>query len=237
MSTLNQFPKPSATPSATAAPAKVSAGSNGGNVTSIYRNVSQGVDAAMSAESHSGISEAEMRELVTKKIQNLPPLPKTIVDIYALRRSPDPDRNKLLDIIQKDSMTAGNLVKISNSVVYGLSRTVKTPDEALTYLGTRMVINVAMSTSMSAHLKPDLTPYGATPDSFADTTSTQGLIIRKWKEPKFATHAEDVQFAALLQEIGALVTSKIAIENKNVPALQSALSTNGDRVEAEESVF
>ena len=191
----------------------------------------------MGEGSNAAISEAEMRELVTKKIQNLPPLPKTIVDIYALRRSPDPDRNKLLDIIQKDSMTAGNLVKISNSVVYGLSRTVKTPDEALTYLGTRMVINVAMSTSMSAHLKPDLTPYGSTPDAFANTTSTQGLIIRKWKEPKFASHAEDVQFAALLQEIGALVISKIAIEKKNATALQSALATTEDRVVVSEPVY
>lgn len=102
-----------------------------------------------------------------KKLQNLPPLPRTIVDIYALRRSPDPDRNKLLQIINNDPMTAGNLVKISNSVVYGLSKKVKTPDEALTFLGTRMVINVAMSTSMSAHLKPDLSPYGATEEAFA----------------------------------------------------------------------
>lgn len=109
----------------------------------------------------------ETRDAVMKKLQNLPPLPRTIVDIYALRRSPDPDRNKLLQIINNDPMTAGNLVKISNSVVYGLSKKVKTPDEALTFLGTRMVINVAMSTSMSAHLKPDLSPYGATEEAFA----------------------------------------------------------------------
>lgn len=173
MSTLNQFPKPSATPSATAAPAKVSAGSNGGNVTSIYRNVSQGVDAAIAAPASESVSKEEMRELVVKKIKSLPPLTKTIVDIYALRRSPDPDMAKLKKIIRNDPPTAANLVKICGCAAYGLSKRVKTPEDAISQLGTRMVINVAMSTCMNAHVNADPVPYGATQDSFAETSSTQ----------------------------------------------------------------
>ncbi|MFB0965327.1 MAG: HDOD domain-containing protein [Patescibacteria group bacterium] len=234
MSILNQFPRSSQAASESAVSARVSVGSGGSKVTSIHRNVSQEVDSVMAAES---FSEAEMRELVAKKIQSLPPLSKTIVDIYALRRSPDPDVTRLKEIIRNDSATAGNLVKICHCVAYGLSKRVKTPEDALSQLGTRMVINVAMSTSMSAHVKADLAPYGATQDSFADTSSTQGLIIRKWKEPKFSTTADDVQFAALLQEIGALVTSQIAMEKGKASALQSALSQTEDRVAAEESIF
>lgn len=59
-----------------------------------------GVGAAISAESGAAaLSEGEMRELVSKKIQGYPSLPDTIIDIYALRRSPDPDPDKLLKII------------------------------------------------------------------------------------------------------------------------------------------
>jgi len=132
---------------------------------------------------------------------------------------------------------AGNIVRISNSAAYRSSNVIKTPKEALARLGTRMVINVAMSTTMSAHLKPDLSPYGVSVDSFTHATSTQGLIIRKWKEPKFTSHSEDIQFAALLQEIGALVISKIALDKKNVQIFQAALTEGDDRVAAEESVF
>lgn len=132
---------------------------------------------------------------------------------------------------------SGNIVRISNSVAYRSSNVIKTTKEALGRLGTRMVINVAMSTTMSAHLKPDLSPYGVTVDSFAHATSTQGLIIRKWKEPKFSEHSEDIQFAALLQEIGALVISKIALDKKIAQIFQSALAQSDNRVTAEESVF
>lgn len=172
-----------------------------GPVPSIHKIVTRGVEATLDSSEALPLSAEETREAVMKKLQNLPPLPRTIVDIYALRRSPDPDRSKLLEIINNDPMTAGNLVKISNSVVYGLSKKVKTPDEALTFLGTRMVINVAMSTSMSAHLKPDLSPYGATEETFANVSGIQGMIVKHWREPKIRQTNDDLQFAAFLQEI------------------------------------
>lgn len=58
-----------------------------------------------------------------------------------------------------------------------------------------------------------------------------------WKEPKFSATADDVQFAALLQEIGALVTSQIAKEKEMTSALQYALSQSEDRIGVEESMF
>ena len=236
MSTPSQSPKPSATPVASAA-ATLAPAASGGKVAHIYRNVAQGVDSAMSAEPKTPLSESEMKELVIRKVQNLPPLPQTIVDIYALRRSPDPDRTKLLGIIKKDPGLAGNLVKISNSAALALSRTIKTPEELLTYLGTRMVINMAMSMSMSAHLDPDLSPYGVSVESFAETTALQGRIVSKWHEPEFAAYTDDLQFAALLQEIGALVLSKVAIDRDVSQSFQKALAESDDRAAVEESVF
>lgn len=236
MSTPSQFPRPSAAPAASAAATSASA-ADGGKVTHIYRNVAQGVDSAISAEPNTTFPESEMREMVARKVQNLAPLPKTIVDIYALRRSPDPDRDKLLGIIKKDVRLASNLVKISNSAALALSRTVRTPDEALMYLGTRMVINMAMSMSMSAHLEPDLSPYGVSVESFTETTALQGAIINKWREPKFVSFTDDLQFAALLQEIGALVLSKVAIDRKISQSFQKALAESDDRIAVEESVF
>lgn len=100
-----------------------------------------------------------------------------------------------------------------------------------------MVINVAMSTSMSAHLKPDLSPYGVSVESFTDTTALQGMIIKKWREPRFAAFTDDLQFAALLQEVGALVISKVAIDRKSSQSFQKVLAESDDRVAAEETAF
>lgn len=209
-----------------------------GGVASIHRNVSVGVDSAITATPASGfLSENEMRETVLKKVQNLPPLPKTIVDIYALRRSDDPDIDKLLQIIKGDPMTTTNLIKISNSVIYGLSQKVKTPAEALRMLGYRMAINVAMSTTMSAHLKPDLSPYGIDVESFTETSALQSSIIEKWNEPQFAKSQSDLQFAAFLQEVGALVISKIAVEKGSASAFRAEFSGTESQSGTEKKFF
>lgn len=85
-------------------------------------------------ESAASVSDSEMRELVLKKIQNLPPLPKTLMDIYALRNSDYPDFDALLKIIQTDPMIVANLLKISNSVMYGFSRQIKAVPDVLKIL-------------------------------------------------------------------------------------------------------
>lgn len=135
MSTLSQPQKPSALPTESANNVRAAVISTEGGVTSIRRMVTGGVDATISTTPDAAfLSEDEMRATVLKKVQNLPPLPKTIVDIYALRRSDNPDVDKLLQIIKGDPMTTTNLIKISNSVIYGLSQKVKTPAEALRML-------------------------------------------------------------------------------------------------------
>lgn len=178
MSTPNQFPRPSVLSGESNKNVRAAVVSIGSGAATIHRNVSGGVEAAMSAaEPSAAVTEEEMRDLISKKIKSFPPLPQTIVEIYALRRSADPDTNKLLKIVSSDSNMAANMVKISNSVVYGLSGSVKTPADALRRLGTRMVINVAMSSSMSAHLQPDLSPYGIRNEAFSEASSAQGLVI------------------------------------------------------------
>lgn len=64
------------------------------------------------------INEASMRELIAGKIQNLPPLPKTVIAINELRNSSDPDNEALLKIIQTDPMIMANILKVSNSAMY-----------------------------------------------------------------------------------------------------------------------
>jgi HD-like signal output (HDOD) protein len=179
----------------------------------------------------------DIKDSIMGKVQNLPPLPKTIVDIYALKRSSHPDTDKLLEIIQTDPMIVANLLKISNSVMYGLSRKINTAADVLKILGYRMVINVAMCTSISGHLKPDLSPYGVDVESFTSNSALQGAIMENWKDPQFADIHADLQFAAFLQDVGIIVISKVAIEKNVVESFRKAQAEMTDRPLAEEAVF
>lgn len=198
---------------------------------------SENVVSLVSTPSDTALASVDIRSAIIGKIQNLPPLPKTIVDIYALKRSKYPDTDKLLEIIQTDPMIVATLLKISNSVMYGLSRQIKTASDVLKVLGYRMVINVAMCTSISKHLKPDLSPYGVDLEAFTSNSALQGAIMEKWLDPQFSSIQSDLQFAAFLQDVGVIVISKVAIEKDLVPAFRQAIALTGDRTLAEESVF
>lgn len=201
----------------------------------VVGNVARGVASAI--ESSSPIAADEMRKAVLGSIQKLPPLPQTIVEIYAIKQSGCPDIDKLLRIINTDPLLVVNLLKISNSVMYASSRKITTAEEMIQMLGTRMVINVAICAGISGHLKPDLSPYGVEVESYTQASALQSAIIELWPEEEISPMRRDLQFAAFLQEVGTIVISKIAIEKDLVPAFRHALAVCESRSSAEESVF
>ncbi|MDQ1343558.1 MAG: hypothetical protein QG650_277 [Patescibacteria group bacterium] len=172
-----------------------------------------------------------------RKIRNLPPLPKTISEIHALRHSESPDTEALLRIIQSDPMIMANLLKISNSAMYGFSRQIRTVADAIKMLGFKMVINAVMCTTISRHLKPDLSPYGIDIESFTANSSFQGAIIEQWPDASFRSIQSDLQFSAFLQEVGVIVISMMAIEKNLVQVFQQALERYDDQSVAEEAIF
>ena len=56
---------------------------------------------------------------ILQKIESLPPLPKTIIDIEEFRKRKDKEAADLLDIIEKDALIISTLLKISNSAMLG----------------------------------------------------------------------------------------------------------------------
>lgn len=64
-----------------------------------------------------------------------------------------------------------------------------------------MVINVAVCTGISGHLKPDMHPYGIEAESFTETSALRSAIIEKWPDKNLTSLQSDLQFAAFLQEV------------------------------------
>jgi HD-like signal output (HDOD) protein len=134
-------------------------------------------------------------------------------------------------------MIVANLLKISNSAMYGFSRQVKTVSDALKMLGLKMVINAVMCMTIGRHLKPDLSPYDIDIESFTANSSFQSAIIEQWTDAALRPIQSDLQFSAFLQEVGVIVISMVAIEKNLVQAFRQALERYDDQSMAEEAVF
>lgn len=178
-----------------------------------------------------------MRELIANKIQNLPPLPKTIIAINQLRSAASPDNEALLKIILTDPMIVANILKVSNSAMYGYSGKVRTAQDALRLLGFKMISNIAISTAIVGYLKPDLQPYGIDLESFTGSSSLQSKIIERWMDPMIKDLKNELQFAAFMQEVGVIIISIIIIEKNLTQNFHAAMVEHVDQSDAEEAIF
>ncbi|MDD2745573.1 MAG: HDOD domain-containing protein [Candidatus Gracilibacteria bacterium] len=182
-------------------------------------------------------SGINMKDIIKNKIDSLPPLPKTIIDINRLRNSSEPNNEELLKIILTDPMCVANILRVSNSAMYGFSRQIKTAQDALKMLGFKMTSNIAISTAIVGYLKPDLGPYGIDMDSFTGTSSLQSKIIDRWVDPKISHIKNELQFAAFLQEVGIIIISVIIIEKNLSQLFRDALKLCENQAHAEEIIF
>ncbi|MFW3328765.1 HDOD domain-containing protein, partial [Aliarcobacter butzleri] len=103
---------------------------------------------------------------ILNKIDSLPPLPKTIIEVEEFRKKPNKEIADLLKIIEKDALIVSTLLKISNSAMFGFRSRVETPARAVSLLGINFTISIAIAGTVQNLLKSDLEPYGVNVNDF-----------------------------------------------------------------------
>ena len=58
-----------------------------------------------------------MNDKIIQKIESLPPLPKTVLEVEEFRKKQDKELSELLRIIEKDALIVSTLLKIANSAI------------------------------------------------------------------------------------------------------------------------
>ena len=103
---------------------------------------------------------------ILEKIESLPPLPKTIIEIEEFRKKLNKEAIDLLNIIEKDALIISTLLKISNSAMFGFRSKVETPSRAVNLLGINFTISIAIGGTVQNLLMTNLEPYGINSDDF-----------------------------------------------------------------------
>lgn len=144
-------------------------------------------------------------EQITKRIQALPPLPNSAMQVIALTRNSETDIKDLISVISQDPALAANILRQANSSYYGYARRISSLPEAVIILGFQTIQGLAMASALSPLLKTPLVGYGM---------DQEGL----WRHSLFTAMASkrlckrlrlpfgDIAFTAgLLHDIGKLI--------------------------------
>jgi len=85
-----------------------------------------------------------MNDILLKKIDSLPPLPKTIIDLEEFKKSSNKDLDVLLQILEQDPLIIATLLKVSNSAMFGFNNKVENPGRAIHLLGVNFTYQLLL---------------------------------------------------------------------------------------------
>lgn len=117
-------------------------------------------------------------EQINKILQGItiPPQPQIMVDLQMEQVMPDPDIDRIAQLISQDVGLAGTVLKVVNSPFYGLSNKITSIQQAVGILGMNSVVNIvngiSIKSSMSDEKIKALTRFWDTAMDVAMTSAT-----------------------------------------------------------------
>ena len=174
---------------------------------------------------------------ILQKIESLPPLPKTIIDIEEFRKRKDKEAADLLDIIEKDALIISTLLKISNSAMFGFRSKVETPVRAISLLGINFTISIAIGGTVQNLLMTSLTPYGINSDDFMRASNISSTLASLWLSKVNVDLKEEIILPALLQEIGKFILSDLLISEDKADEFKNKIAAGVSIEKAEKELL
>ena len=173
---------------------------------------------------------------ILDKIESLPPLPKTIIEIEEFRKKSDKEAFDLLQIIEKDALIISTLLKISNSAMFGFRSKVETPGRAINLLGINFTISIAIGGTVQNLLNTNLEPYGISSDDFMRASNLSSTLASLWLSRVDVDLKDELLLPVLLQEAGKFILADIITSEKKTEEFKVLLSTGSTLCVAEKEI-
>jgi len=175
-----------------------------------------------------------MKNNIIEKIESLPPLPKSVIELEGFRKRPEKEPLELLKIIEQDPLIITTLLKVANSAMFGFRSEVETPSRAVNLLGINFTISIALGSVVQDLIKTNLSPYGISTDEFLMNSNLASNLINLWVGEIDFGLKEELLLPAFLQETGKFIISELIKEKEKEEEFKNALNQDKPLSEIEE---
>lgn len=165
---------------------------------------------------------------IIARVDSLPPLPESVIEIETLFQNADPEIDDIVAIIKKDpALTADILAKV-NAPYYGFSKNIISILQAITLFGSTQIRSIVLSSSLNRSFDIDMSPYNITTSEFAKISTMQSELIFQWYMRVNIDIARNLTPIAFLMETGKILIAKEILETKQIKNFHQDLSTFND---------
>jgi len=165
------------------------------------------------------ISELVMMvvDYVTRKKVDPPVVPALVPRVLALVDEPEVDLVKLTHVIQQDQAISAKLLSVANSPLFTTGVEVKTVRQAISYLGTEQVAQVAIGLACKSSFESERSPFAVRWQRLFTHGMTCAFAAAQLSKPRGYAAQEAAFLGGLFHDVGKAVALR-AVE---------ALATSG----------
>jgi len=147
----------------------------------------------------------ELMEKIIRSVDELPPMPASIIKLSELIKNPMTSGKEIASVITLDQALTAKLLKWCNSPLYGLSREITSVEQAVALLGNSAIQSLATACCANQLFSKELDGYMIDKEDLwkhAIACASGAQIISKKKAPAL----KDTSFTAgLLHDLGKII--------------------------------
>lgn len=145
------------------------------------------------------------RKRIFSKVRNFPSMPGAATKLLVLLDDPDATPAQIAEILRYEPGLTANILKLTNSAYFGLPSKIGSVKQAVMLLGWKRVIQLVMTTCVSAMMEKPVAGYDLSPGELwrhsIGVSIAAELLVKELR-----IHAvHEVYTAALLHDLGKLI--------------------------------
>lgn len=181
-------------------------------------------------------NQSSFKEQALRSLEKLPPFAPVLSRLLATLAREDVSFAKLADLIEKDTVLAGNVLKLVNSAAYGRSGNVNSVRHAVSILGVTKLRNAALGMSITRMWTAIQTPSGWSISRFNQHSIGAAILADLLSQEAQVLYPEGAFIAGLLHDVGRLLTA-VALPDEYSEIESLRFTRGGSLAEYEQEIL
>ena len=181
-------------------------------------------------------NRSTFKEQALRSLEKLPPFSPVLTRLLATLAREDVSFAKLADLIEKDTVLAGNVLKLVNSAAYGRSGSVNSVRHAVSILGVTKLRNAALGMSITRMWSAIQSPPSWSMTRFNQHSIAAAMLADLLSQEAQVVYPEGAFIAGLLHDVGRLLTA-VALPDEYNQVENLYQSRGAGRMDCEEEIL
>jgi len=146
-----------------------------------------------------------------KEIKLLQPMPQVATQIMKIVEDPKSSIGDVADLVIYDPSLTANVLKLSNSAFFGLSRKVDSVQDAISMIGLDQIVDLVLLKGGADNLKQGQAGYGLREGELWRHAVSSALVAKEMAEKRALKNKHLIFTAALLKDIGKVILDRYVV--------------------------